>query len=96
LGQAAPPAILFKCKFDAAKGAGEKTRPEARAAKPLQAPGLINRGGFGAGLFHHQPPRFNQLDSFDQVSLTDLASLQSGDLDQDFAPFGHVAVNQFL
>jgi hypothetical protein len=102
LGQSSLPAILFKCRRRLAPQkwpgplAGEKHRLEAWSAKPIQAPRLVNRRGFGAGHFDYQPPRFNQLHSFDQVSLTDLTSLQSGDSGQDFAAFGHVVVNQFL
>jgi hypothetical protein len=54
---------------------------------------LINRGGLGAGHLRYQPPRLNQLYSLDQVSLTDLTSLHSGNSEQERAAIGDVAVN---
>ena len=55
---------------------------------------LVNCRRFGAGHFDDKPPRLNQFDSLDQVSLTDLALLEAGNSGQEGAAVGDVVVHQ--
>jgi hypothetical protein len=57
---------------------------------------LVNCRRFGAGHFDNEPPRLNQFDTLDQVSLTDLALLEAGNSGQEGAAVGDVVVHQRL